>query len=76
MRLRRLSYNIGGTSFGPAFDYLSECTETFDVHVVLTDGHASTEDIDDSSVPTVWLSTARDEYPFGDVIKFDITDQQ
>lgn len=60
----------GGTDFTPVFEYVDEQGIEPDVLVYLTDGYggcaARTPDY-----PVVWLTTGKEEFPFGDVIKFE-----
>lgn len=63
----------GGTSFRPVFEWLDNYDGEVECLVYFTDGYGDQDTLDDSSVPTVWLSTGHTEFPFGDVIEFDVS---
>lgn len=63
----------GGTSFHPVFEWLNTYDGEVECLVYFTDGYGDQDTLDDSSVPTVWLSTGHTEFPFGDVIEFDVS---
>ena len=61
----------GGTSFKPVFDWLLNYGGEIDCLIYFTDGWGDQNELDEPAVDTVWLTTDRDTFPFGEVIKFD-----
>ena len=62
----------GGTSFRPVFEWLDNYDGEVECLVYLTDGYGDQHLLDDSSIPTVWLTTGKADFPFGDVIEFNV----
>jgi predicted metal-dependent peptidase len=61
----------GGTSFKPVFDWLLNYQGEVECLIYFTDGWGDQDDLDEPAVDTVWLTTDREEFPFGEVITFD-----
>jgi len=63
-----------GTDFTPVFDYVEAHDIDPDVLVYLTDGYGDCR-CEHPHYPTVWLTTGAEQFPFGEVVKFE-RDQQ
>jgi predicted metal-dependent peptidase len=61
----------GGTSFAPVMEWVDQCEEDVECLVYLTDGYGDQNNIDEPALPTVWLTTANDNFNWGTVIKFE-----
>ena len=61
----------GGTSFKPVFKWLDSYAGEVECLVYFTDGWGDQDELDEPAVDTVWLTTDREEFPFGEVIKFE-----
>jgi len=60
----------GGTSFKPVFDYVDEHDIDPELVVYFTDGYGDQHHFT-SHYDTVWLTTHHDDFPWGQVIKYD-----
>jgi predicted metal-dependent peptidase len=65
----------GGTSFKPVFKWLDEYAGEVECLVYFTDGWGDQDEIEEHAVDTVWLTTDRDNFQFGEVIKFEGDEQ-
>lgn len=65
----------GGTSFAPAFEYISENYTDIEAIIYLTDMDCNTYG-EQPDCPVMWISTAKkwDEPPFGDVVYMAMDD--
>jgi predicted metal-dependent peptidase len=61
----------GGTSFKPVFKWLDSYAGEIECLIYFTDGWGDQDELDEPAVDTVWLTTDREEFPFGEVITFD-----
>ena len=61
----------GGTSFKPVFEWLDSYDGEVECLVYFTDGWGDQNELGEPAVDTVWLTTDRDEFPFGEVITFE-----
>ena len=61
----------GGTSFRPVFEWLDSYDGEVECLIYFTDGWGDQDDLDEPAVDTVWLTTDREEFPFGEVITFE-----
>ena len=61
----------GGTSFKPVFKWLDSYAGEIECLIYFTDGWGDQNELDEPAVDTVWLTTDREEFPFGEVITFD-----
>ncbi len=61
----------GGTSFKPVFNWLDTYDGEVECLVYFTDGWGDQDEIDNPAVDTVWVTTDRENFSFGEVIKFD-----
>jgi len=61
----------GGTSFLPVFKWLDSYAGEIECLIYFTDGWGDQNELDEPAVDTVWLTTDREEFPFGEVITFD-----
>jgi predicted metal-dependent peptidase len=61
----------GGTSFKPVFDWLLTYEGEVECLIYFTDGWGDQDELDEPAVDTVWLTTDRENFKFGEVIKFD-----
>jgi len=66
-------YGSGGTKFKPVFEEIDERGIKPEVVVYLTDGEGDQHHFT-SDHPTVWLTTACTDFPWGEVVKFDLDD--
>jgi len=64
----------GGTSFKPVFKWLSGYAEEVECLIYLTDGWGDQDEIDAPATDTVWLTTGKEDFSWGEVIKFDMED--
>ena len=62
----------GGTSFKPVFKWIEDYANEVECLIYFTDGWGDQNEIETPAVDTVWLTTDKDEFPFGEIIKFDI----
>ena len=62
----------GGTSFKPVFKWIEDYANEVECLIYFTDGWGDQNEIETPAVDTVWLTTEKDEFPFGEIIKFDI----
>lgn len=62
----------GGTSFKPVFKWLEDYSQEVECLIYFTDGYGDQDEIEAPNVDTVWLTTEREDFKFGDVIKFDV----
>ena len=60
----------GGTSFEPVFNWIDEHGLEPECVVYLTDGWGD-QDRFESVIDTVWLTTDRDNFSWGEIIKFE-----
>jgi predicted metal-dependent peptidase len=65
----------GGTSFKPVFKWLDDYDGEVECLVYFTDGWGDQDEIEEHAVDTVWLTTDRDNFQFGEVIKFEGDEQ-
>jgi predicted metal-dependent peptidase len=61
----------GGTSFVPVFKWLTTYAGEIECLIYFTDGWGDQNELDEPAVDTVWLTTDREEFPFGEVITFE-----
>ena len=65
----------GGTSFKPVFKWLDSYDGEVECLIYFTDGWGDQDELDQLSITgkidTVWLTTDRDDFPFGEVITFN-----
>ncbi len=61
----------GGTRFKPVFEWLNSYDGEVECLVYFTDGWGDQDELDTPNTDTVWLTTEKEEFPFGEVIKFD-----
>ncbi len=65
----------GGTSFKPVFKWLDSYDGEVECLIYFTDGWGDQDELDQLSITgkidTVWLTTDREDFPFGEVITFD-----
>ena len=61
----------GGTSFKPVFKWLDSYAGEIECLIYFTDGWGDQNELDEPAVDTVWLTTDREEFPFGEVITFE-----
>ena len=61
----------GGTRFKPVFNWLLNYQGEVECLIYFTDGWGDQNELDEPAVDTVWLTTDREEFPFGEVITFD-----
>lgn len=61
----------GGTSFKPVFEWLDNYTEEVDCLIYFTDGWGDQHDIEPHAVDTVWVTTDKEDFAWGDVVKFE-----
>jgi len=61
----------GGTSFKPVFEWLLTYEGEVECLIYFTDGWGDQDELEEPAVDTVWLTTEREKFPFGEVIKFD-----
>ena len=62
----------GGTSFRPVFDWLDSYAGEVECLVYFTDGWGDQDDLDEPAIDTVWVTTDKDTFPFGEVITFNM----
>ena len=62
----------GGTSFKPVFDWLDSYAGEVECLVYFTDGWGDQNDLDKPAIDTVWVTTDKDTFPFGEVITFNM----
>lgn len=62
----------GGTSFKPVFEWLGNYDGEVECLIYFTDGWGDQDEISTPAVDTVWVTTDRDNFDFGEIIKFDI----
>ena len=62
----------GGTSFAPVFDWITKYAGEIECLIYFTDGWGDQDDLDEPAVDTVWLTTDREKFSFGEIIKFDM----
>jgi predicted metal-dependent peptidase len=62
----------GGTSFKPVFKWIEDYAGDVECLVYFTDGYGDQDYIEAPAVDTIWLTTGREDFKFGDVIKFDM----
>jgi len=62
----------GGTSFKPVFDWLDSYAGEVECLVYFTDGWGDQNDLDEPAIDTVWVTTDKDTFPFGEVITFNM----
>ena len=60
----------GGTSFKPVFNWIDDYPFDVDCLIYFTDGWGDQFELEPSKVPTVWLTTGKEEFPFGDVLVY------
>jgi len=65
----------GGTSFKPVFKWLDDYDGEVECLVYFTDGWGDQDEIEEHVVDTVWLTTDKDNFHFGEVIKFEGDEQ-
>jgi len=65
----------GGTSFKPVFKWLDSYDGEVECLIYFTDGWGDQDELDQLSitgkVDTVWLTTDKEDFPFGEVITFN-----
>jgi predicted metal-dependent peptidase len=65
----------GGTSFKPVFKWLDSYDGEVECLIYFTDGWGDQDELDKLSITgkidTVWLTTEREDFPFGEVITFN-----
>jgi len=61
----------GGTSFKPVFEWIDNYAEEVECLIYFTDGWGDQNEIEPPAIDTVWLTTDRDNFHFGEVIKFE-----
>jgi predicted metal-dependent peptidase len=65
----------GGTSFKPVFKWLDSYDGDVECLIYFTDGWGDQDELDQLSITgkidTVWLTTEREDFPFGEVITFN-----
>jgi len=61
----------GGTSFKPVFDWLLTYEGEVECLIYFTDGWGDQNELDEPAVDTVWLTTDKENFPFGEVITFE-----
>jgi predicted metal-dependent peptidase len=61
----------GGTSFKPVFKWLDSYGGEIECLIYFTDGWGDQNELDESAVDTVWLTTDKEEFPFREVITFE-----
>ena len=65
----------GGTSFKPVFKWLDSYDGDVECLIYFTDGWGDQDELDQLSitgkVDTVWLTTDKEDFPFGEVITFN-----
>ena len=60
----------GGTSFKPVFEWLDSYDGEVECLIYFTDGWGDQDELDAPHTDTVWVTTDREEFSFGEVIKF------
>ena len=53
------------------FDWLLNYQGEVECLIYFTDGWGDQNELDEPAVDTVWLTTDREEFPFGEVITFE-----
>lgn len=61
----------GGTSFKPVFTWLDSYDGEVECLIYFTDGWGDQDDLDAPHTDTVWVTTDREDFSFGEVIKFN-----
>jgi len=61
----------GGTSFKPVFKWLDSYDGEVECLIYFTDGWGDQDDLDAPHTDTVWVTTDREDFSFGEVIKFN-----
>ena len=61
----------GGTSFKPVFNWIDNYAGEVECLIYFTDGWGDQDEIKNNTVDTVWVTTDRENFGFGDVIKFE-----
>ena len=65
----------GGTSFKPVFQWLDSYDGDVECLIYFTDGWGDQDELDQLSITgkidTVWLTTDKEDFPFGEVITFN-----
>ena len=61
----------GGTRFKPVFDWLLNYQGEVECLIYFTDGWGDQHELEEPAVSTVWLTTDKEEFPFGDIITFE-----
>jgi len=61
----------GGTSFQPVFKWILDYAGEVECLIYFTDGWGDQDELEEIAVDTVWLTTDRENFAFGEVIKFD-----
>jgi predicted metal-dependent peptidase len=61
----------GGTSFKPVFNWIEEYAGEVECLIYFTDGYGDQDEISKPAVDTVWVTTGIEEFPFGEVVKFE-----
>lgn len=62
----------GGTAFAPVFDKVEELGLTPDILIYFTDGYGNFPS-EKPDYPVLWVSTTDHEYPWGEVVKVDLS---
>lgn len=60
----------GGTSFKPVFNWLDSYDGEVECLIYFTDGWGDQRELQTSISDTIWVTTDREDFPFGEVIKF------
>ncbi len=61
----------GGTSFKPVFKWLDSYDGEVECLIYFTDGWGDQDELDTPNTDTVWLTTEKEDFPFGEVITFN-----
>ena len=61
----------GGTSFKPVFTWLDSYDGEVECLIYFTDGWGDQDELDTPNTDTVWLTTEKEEFPFGEIITFE-----
>jgi predicted metal-dependent peptidase len=60
----------GGTRFKPVFKWLDSYDNEVECLIYFTDGWGDQHELETPSVDTVWLTTDKEDFPFGEVITY------
>ena len=61
----------GGTSFKPVFTWLDSYDGEVECLIYFTDGWGDQDELETSISDTIWITTEKEDFPFGEVITFN-----